>query len=55
MHGNQFIDAKGEFCDRLGVTGIPRFLIYDPEGHLLVADAPRPSTPAAREMLEKLQ
>ena len=55
MHGNQYIDVKGTFCDRLGVTGIPRFLIYDPDGRLLNADATRPSNPATLTMLEELK
>lgn len=44
MHGNQWLNTDGKLCDKLNVSGIPHFLIYDKEGHMLVYDAPRPST-----------
>lgn len=44
MHGNQWINADGKLCDKLNVSGIPHFLIYDKNGKLLIYDAPRPSS-----------
>lgn len=56
MHGNQLLNADGKLCDRLNVSGIPHFLIYDKEGHLHTYNAPRPSTgEALKQMLEKLK
>lgn len=55
MHGNQLLNADGKLCDKLNVSGIPHFLIYDKEGHLHTYNAPRPSTgEALKQMLEKL-
>ena len=44
MHGNQWLNTDGKLCDKLNVSSIPHFLIYDREGRLLVYDAPRPSS-----------
>ncbi len=56
MHGNQLLNADGKLCDKLNVSGIPHFLIYDKEGHLHTYNAPRPSTgEALKQMLEKLK
>lgn len=55
MHGNQWHDKNNALGRALNVQGIPRFLIYDKEGRLYVADAPRPSHPATKEYLEKLK
>ncbi len=44
MHGNQWLNTDGKLCDKLNVSGIPHFLIYDKEGHLHTYNAPRPST-----------
>ncbi|MCQ2067183.1 MAG: TlpA family protein disulfide reductase [Bacteroidaceae bacterium] len=56
MHGNQWLNADGKLCDRLNVSGIPHFLIYDREGLLHTYDAPRPSSGSAlRSILESLE
>lgn len=50
----QFIFAPGEsnkFMESLNITGIPRFLIIDAEGNLLVPDAPRPSESGVKQAL----
>lgn len=44
MHGNQWLNTDGKLCDKLNVSGIPHFLIYDKEGHLHTYNAPRPSS-----------
>lgn len=54
MHGNQFIDASGELCEQLNVSGIPHFLIYDPDGRLYLYDAPRPSHQQTKNFLKEL-
>ncbi len=56
MHGNQWLNTDGKLCDKLNVSGIPHFLIYDKEGHLLTYNAPRPSTGSAlKKILEDLK
>lgn len=37
-------DWESEFVKSYGVTGIPRFILLDPKGNILEADAPRPSS-----------
>lgn len=34
------------------ITGIPRFMVFDRNGNIVSIDAPRPSNPALKEMLE---
>nr|WP_294789089.1 TlpA disulfide reductase family protein [uncultured Flavobacterium sp.] len=36
-------DWESEFVMNYGVTGIPRFILIDPNGNILKSDAPRPS------------
>lgn len=55
MHGNQWLDEKNALGEALNVQGIPRFLIYDKEGRLYNANAPRPSAPETRVLLESLK
>ncbi len=55
MHGNQLIDASKNFCNLMGINGIPFFLIYDKEGKLYKYNAPRPSAKATRTLLEDLK
>ncbi len=45
-------DSK--FVDDYGILGIPRFILIDPEGKIVSADAPRPSDPKLRKMLDEL-
>ena len=37
-----------------GVTGIPRFILIDPNGNILKSDAPRPSDPELDKQLTAL-
>ncbi|MDR6784005.1 thiol-disulfide isomerase/thioredoxin [Pedobacter africanus] len=34
------------------ITGIPRFMVFDKEGNIVTVDAPRPSDPKLKELLE---
>lgn len=36
------------------ITGIPRFILIDPEGNIVDANAPRPSDPALKQLLNSL-
>lgn len=48
--------AKGDqkFAGDYQVRGIPRFILIDPEGKVVKADAPRPSSGKLIELLDKL-
>jgi thioredoxin-related protein len=35
------------------IEGIPRFMIFDKEGKIVTVDAPRPSYPEFKELIEQ--
>lgn len=43
---------QSDFVQKYGINGIPRFILIDPEGKIVSADAPRPSNPKLIELLE---
>jgi thiol-disulfide isomerase/thioredoxin len=45
---------NSDFIKAFGVNSIPRFLLIDPDGKVLNADAARPSSPRLTELLESL-
>lgn len=47
-------DWESEFVTGYGVTGIPRFIIVDPNGNILNSDADRPSSPNLQKQLDSL-
>lgn len=50
-----FLDpAKSAFLKELEVSGVPRYVLIDRNGIVRNPDAPRPSDPLLREVLEKL-
>lgn len=44
---------ESDFPKNYRINGIPRFILIDPEGNIVSADAPRPSDDALDELLEK--
>lgn len=48
--------AKGDksFMNAYRISGIPRFILLDPEGKIVNADAPRPSNPQLVDLLNSL-
>lgn len=48
-------DWNSEFVRAYGIDGIPRFLLIDTEGKIYNADAPRPSNPKLKELLNSLE
>lgn len=54
LHGNQLLSSDGQLMRSLNIASIPRFLLYDPSGNLHDIDAPRPSDPKTRPLLESL-
>jgi len=45
---------QSKFVTDYGIRGIPRFILVDPEGNIVSADAPRPSDPKLIELFEDL-
>jgi thiol-disulfide isomerase/thioredoxin len=52
--GEQFFDSSSEFTKIMNITAIPHYLIYDPEGHLVVYKTDMPDSPKIREILDSL-
>lgn len=46
-------DWSSDFVKGYAIQGIPRFILIDPDGNIVSADAPRPSDPKLIELLEK--
>lgn len=47
-------DWNSDFVKAYGINGIPRFILIDPKGNIVDANAERPSSPALTTQLEKL-
>ena len=45
---------KSDFITEYGINAIPRFVLLDPEGNIVDADADRPSNPKLRELFNEL-
>lgn len=54
VHGNQLWDSTNSLASKLNVRGIPHFLIYGPDGTLYRYNAPRPSNPETKALLQSL-
>jgi thiol-disulfide isomerase/thioredoxin len=52
LHGN--IDGPMNIRTLYGITGIPRFMIFDRQGNIVSTDAPRPSSPEILPLLTRL-
>ncbi|WP_316822261.1 TlpA disulfide reductase family protein [Pedobacter gandavensis] len=48
-----FAGGWADFAQYYKIRGIPRFMVYDREGKIVTVDAPRPSNPALKALLEK--
>lgn len=44
---------QSPICTNYKITGIPRFMVFDKKGRVVSIDAPRPSTPELKPLLEK--
>jgi len=42
------------FQEAYQINGIPRFILIDPKGNIVDADAPRPSDPILKELLDSV-
>ncbi len=48
-------DWKSDFVSDYAIRGIPRFILVDPEGNIVSANAPRPSHPELIELFNELK
>ncbi|TVZ59804.1 thiol-disulfide isomerase/thioredoxin [Flavobacteriaceae bacterium MAR_2010_105] len=48
-------DWKSKFVTDYAIDGIPRFILVDPDGNIVSADAPRPSNPKLVELFNSLK
>ena len=48
-------DWRSKFIEDYRITGIPRFILIDPQGNIVSADAPRPSQPELLELFNELK
>jgi thiol-disulfide isomerase/thioredoxin len=48
-------DWNSQFVKDYAIEGIPRFILIDPEGNIVSADAPRPSDPKLIKMFKELK
>ncbi|MFK2821275.1 TlpA disulfide reductase family protein [Flavobacteriaceae sp. LMIT009] len=48
-------DWQSDFVKGYGIEGIPRFILVDPDGNIVSADAPRPSNPKLIELFTELK
>ena len=56
MSGIQlFAGTDYSFQQEYQISSIPRFLLIDPEGNIVNADAPRPSDPRLKELFDSLE
>lgn len=56
LQGNQYIVSSPSFSEKLGISAIPRYLLYDRQGRLVDGDAPRPSeTQKITDLLRSLK
>ena len=46
-------DWKSQFVQDYGIQGIPRFILIDESGNIVTADAPRPSDPEIRNLIDE--
>lgn len=54
LEGHQLIDVDGTLCDKLNINGIPRFLLYGPDGKLISHNMTRPSDAKTLQTLQNL-
>ncbi len=48
-----FASGWNDITKFYGITGIPRFMVFDKQGKIVNVDAPRPSAPELKALLEK--
>ncbi len=47
-------DWESQFVKDYYISGIPRFILIDPDGNIVTPDAPRPSNPKLKELFQEV-
>ena len=47
-------DWNSDFVKAYAIQGIPRFILIGPDGKIVNADAPRPSSPELAQLLDSM-
>ena len=47
-----YASDKSQFAKDYNITGVPRFIVFDKKGCVVKEEAPRPSDPRLKEMIE---
>ena len=58
LGGIQLLASEGfesDFIQDYKITGIPRFILIDPEGNIVASAAPRPSQPELIKLFDELK
>lgn len=51
---NQLFDIDGDFSKMLNISAVPHFMLYDPQGKLIMYKTHSPDSKEIRELLDKL-
>lgn len=54
LDGHQFLDQSAALTQKLNISGIPHYLIYSPEGKLLIYKADMPDSPKLKQTIDGL-
>ena len=54
LTGIQIMADNDDFAVAYNISGIPRFILIDPEGNIVDSNAPRPSDPRLRQIFNSL-
>lgn len=54
LEGHQLLDQQGEFAKKMNITGIPHYILYDPEGKLVSYKTALPDNPELKKLLDTL-
>ena len=55
LTGIQLLADNDDFAMAYNISGIPRFILIDPEGNIVDSNAPRPSDPSLRQLFNSLK
>lgn len=53
LEGHQLLDQQSDFAKQLNITGIPHYLLYDPEGKLVEYKTAFPDSPQLKKLLDQ--
>ncbi|MBK7636150.1 MAG: hypothetical protein IPJ13_19140 [Saprospiraceae bacterium] len=57
MYWDNYIMPEGfdaELCKQLNVKAIPHYILLDPEGRIMLENAPGPSDPMLKDVLDRV-